>query len=82
MTAGTSGRYIGQEKRSSQSKIHRTTRETIDPIHDISDDETSDCKSKLAWAEEANKVEDKEAADSAAVEVVGEETATEVIYII
>ena len=53
VTAETSIRYTGQEKRSSRSKIHLTTREKIEPIQDISDDKKSNHTSKLARVEEA-----------------------------
>ena len=54
-------------------------REMIEPIQDTEDDETSDHNSKLAWLKEANKAKDKEAADRAAEDVVGEATATPII---
>ena len=54
-------------------------RETFKTIQDSSDDNKSGHTSKLSWSEEANKVEDKEAAESVAEELVGEPTAILVI---
>ena len=48
------------------------------PIQDTSDDERSDRTSTLAWVEEANKVEDKEATERATEKVAGEAIATPV----
>ena len=79
VTAGTSIRYIGQEKWSRQSKINHARIENIELIQDISADETSDRTYKLAWVEEVNKVEYKEAVERAAEEVMGEATANSVI---
>ena len=59
--------------------IHQTTRETIEPIQDTLNDKTSDRTSKPALVEEANKVEDKEAVERVAEDVVGEATATPVV---
>ena len=74
--AVTSRRYIGKEKRSIRSKIHRTMREAIELIQDTSDNMTNDLASKLALVEESNKVEDEK---YAAEEVVGEAISTPVI---
>ena len=54
---------------------------TIDQIQDTLDDETSYLTYKIERVEEANKVEDKEAVERVAEEVVGEATATPVMQI-
>ena len=62
-----------------QSKINLIKRETIEPIQVTLIEDTRDSTSKLALVEEANRVEDKEAAERAAEEVVVEETVTTVV---
>ena len=52
---------------------------TIDQIQDTLDDETSYLTYKIERVEEANKVEDKEAVERVAEEVVGEATDTTAI---